>query len=88
MNKRKALDLFLAAVIFACAGITTVYVSDLVLGILKIERWTAAYFVLIPVIIMPSHNILLLFYSFLFGRFNYFWEKEKMLLKKLINLFK
>jgi hypothetical protein len=83
MSKRKIIDFALVMVIFAFAGMTTVYVSDFFLGLLKVKRWTPEYFMLIPVIIMPSHNILLLFYSFLFGRFNYFWEREKKLFRKI-----
>lgn len=87
MNKRKAADFVLVMVIFALAGMSTVYISDFVLGILKVERWTPGYFALIPFVIMPSHNILLLVYAFLFGRFNYFWEKEKKILRKIRCLF-
>jgi hypothetical protein len=83
MFKRKALDFVVVMIIFSCAGLSTVYFSDYVLGMLQVKRWTPEYFMLIPVVIMPSHNILLLFYSFLFGKFNYFWEREKKLFRTI-----
>jgi hypothetical protein len=83
MSKRKLLDLVLVLVIFALAGLTTVYVSDFILNIFKVQRWTPAYFVLLLLVMTPLHNVLLLFYAFLFRRFDYFWEKEKKMFKKI-----
>jgi predicted Na+-dependent transporter len=84
MNKRKAADLAIVMIVFSLAGLSTMYISDFILSALSIRRWTPAYFVLLPLVLMPAHNILLLFFSTFFGRFNYFWEREKKMVRFIL----
>jgi predicted Na+-dependent transporter len=84
MNKKKAADFTIVMIVFALAGITTMYVSDFILSALDIRRWSTAYFLLIPFVLTPAHNVLLLFYAAFFGRFSYFWEREKKIISFLL----
>jgi hypothetical protein len=86
MNRRKVIDFILVIVVFSLAGLTTMYVSDFILSAFEIRRWSAAYFLLFPVVLMPAHNILLLFYSSFFGKFSYFWEREKKFFRFILRL--
>jgi hypothetical protein len=86
MNKRKAADLIIVIIVFSLSGLTTMYISDYLLSALDVKRWTAAYFLLLPFVLTPAHNILLLFYASFFGRFKYFWEREKKLLRFLLRI--
>jgi hypothetical protein len=81
MNKRKAADFAIILIVFALAGITTMYLSDYILSAFSIRRWSVAYFLLLPFVLTPAHNVLLLFYAAFFGRFNYFWEREKKIVR-------
>jgi hypothetical protein len=77
MNRRKVIDFILVIVVFSLAGLTTMYVSDFILSAFEIRRWSAAYFLLFPVVLMPAHNILLLFYSSFFGEVQLLLGKGK-----------
>jgi energy-coupling factor transporter transmembrane protein EcfT len=84
MNKKRAADFLVIIIVFSIAGITTMYISDFILSALNIRRWSPAYFLLIPFVLMPLHNILLLFYSAFFGKFGYFWEREKKIVRFIL----
>jgi manganese efflux pump family protein len=86
MNKRKAADFIIVMIVFSLAGITTMYISDYILSALSIRRWTTAYLLLFPFVLTPAHNVLLLFYAAFFGRFKYFWEREKKLLRFIFRI--
>jgi hypothetical protein len=70
-------------VVFALTGCTVYLIKLPLLRLLfagEIALWAR---ILYYVIILPVYNILLLFYGYLFGQFNFFWEFEKRSFKKL-----
>ena len=51
----------------------------------EIPLWAkAAYYILI----LPIYNLVLLFYGFIFGQFNFFLEFERRFFKRVTSLFK
>ncbi len=38
-------------------------------------------------LILPLYQLFLLVYGFIFGQFSFFWEKEKMLLRRMRKAF-
>ncbi|GJM29441.1 MAG: hypothetical protein DHS20C17_20760 [Cyclobacteriaceae bacterium] len=78
----------LILIVFALTGMTVVWVRPVIFDLLGIQNangWikTVSYLVLV----FPLYQGLLLFYGFVFGQFNFFWEKEKKLAKAVMRLF-
>lgn len=73
---------------FALTGTTIVWLMRPLLRFLfgnEIPMWVkGAYYVLI----LPIYNIVLLFYGFVFGQFNFFLEFEKRFFRKMASLFR
>ena len=64
--------------VFACTGTTVTLIARPLLRFIflpeEIPIWaTLTYYVLV----LPIYNLFLLFYGFLFGQFNFFWNFEK-----------
>jgi hypothetical protein len=38
-------------------------------------------------LVLPLYQIILLMYGFIFGQFNFFWEKEKQIFRRIGSLF-
>ena len=73
---------------FALTGTTIVWLMKPLLRFLfgnEIPLWAkAAYYVLI----LPIYNLVLLFYGFIFGQFNFFLEFEKRFFRRIVSLFR
>lgn len=73
---------------FALTGTTIVWLMKPLLHFLfgnEIPMWAkGAYYVLI----LPIYNIVLLFYGFVFGQFNFFLEFEKRFFRRMVSLFR
>ena len=75
-------------VVFACTGFTVLYLMRPILYFLfghHIPGWAR---VLYYIFILPIYNLILLFYGFVFGQFNFFWEFEKKSFKRIASMFK
>lgn len=78
-------QIILILVVFACTGMSVLYVEGWahhLLGIPPGLDWYARV-LLFVVLTLPLYNVLLLFYGFLFGQFRFFWNYEKQMLRKL-----
>lgn len=76
-------------IVFACTGLTIVYLKGPVLRALAGEPpFSATATILYYVFILPVYNIILLAYGFIFGQFRFFWEFEKRFVKRLISIFR
>src|SRR5688572_33459550 len=65
-------------IVFACTGFTVLFLKRPLFNYLyeagEIPWWaTVLYYVLI----LPVYNVILLFYGFVFGQFQFFWNFEK-----------
>ena len=82
-------DVILIMIVFSLAGASIGFFRRPIFHWLGITEHTAlwikilAYIPLIP----PIYQINLLFYGFIFGQFDFFWEKEKRLMKFLSKIF-
>lgn len=84
------LQVVLVLVVFACTGFTILFVKNPILNFFGIERGGGQGFintVLYLILILPLYQIFLLIYGFIFGQFNFFWEKEKQIFRRIRNLF-
>jgi len=78
----------LILIVFAMTGMTVVWIRPIIFKVLGIENasgWlkTVSYLMLV----FPLYQGLLLVYGFVFGQFNFFWEKEKKMAKALRRFF-
>jgi hypothetical protein len=71
-------DYLLILVVFAVTGSTAAVVGRWLMPFTGLEGgWQ--YVVVYILLITPIYQVLLLGYAFLFGKFHYFWEKQKKL---------
>ena len=81
-------DFFAIMIVFSLAGMAIPYFRKPIFHQLGITEHThlwikiLAYIPLIP----PVYQLNLLLFGFLFGQFDFFWEKEKRLGRFLLNL--
>lgn len=70
---------------FACAGCTVLIIKKPIFTFLNLQAYQGSWlFWLFYLLIMfPLYQGLLLGYACIFGQFNYFWEKEKKLFKRI-----
>lgn len=75
-------------IVFACTGTTVWYIKEPILHYLfeggEMPLWASISY---WIIILPVYNILLLFYGFIFGQFQFFWTFEKRLARSIISFF-
>jgi hypothetical protein len=73
-------------VVFACTGFTILFIKNPILNFFGIERGGGQGFVntvLYLLLVLPLYQIFLLIYGFIFGQFNFFWEKEKQIFRRI-----
>lgn len=77
-------------VVFACTGFTILFIKNPILDFFGIERGGGQGFVntvLYLLLVLPLYQIFLLIYGFIFGQFDFFWEKEKQILQRISSAF-
>ncbi len=78
-------------VVFACTGFTILFVKNPILDFFGVERGGERSFintVFYLILVLPLYQIFLLIYGFIFGQFKFFWEKEKLIFKRIGGVFK
>ena len=78
-------------VVFACTGFTILFVKNPILDFFGVERGGERSFintVLYLILVLPLYQIFLLIYGFIFGQFKFFWEKEKLIFRRIAGVFK
>lgn len=78
-------------VVFACTGFTILFIKNPVLDFFGVERGGDRSFintVLYLILVLPLYQIFLLIYGFIFGQFKFFWEKEKLIFRRITGVFK
>lgn len=73
-------------VVFACTGFTVMYTKRWMAQWLNIES-TWATWIFNILVILPLYQVILLMYGWIFGQFQFFWNFEKKMFRRLMNLF-
>ncbi|MDP5170929.1 MAG: hypothetical protein NWR72_11845 [Bacteroidia bacterium] len=75
--KPQGWDYVIILTVFAFTGTTAAFAPRFLMPLTGLDSgfW---YWVVYFVLITPVYQVLLLMYAFLFGKFSYFYEKEKM----------
>jgi hypothetical protein len=87
LSKKGFLDFLLIIIIFACTGTTTVFITALITNLFGLEKWSLPYILLYIFLIFPLYQFLLLVYAFIFRRFDYFFGRQKKIVKRIGSLF-
>jgi len=88
-NIKSNWDVLLILIVFSLAGMFILYERRPIFQILGIESDTPLWIktcVYIP-IVFPLYQLNLLIFGFLLGQFEFFWEKEKALLRFITRRF-
>lgn len=78
-------QVWIILLVFACTGTTSVYIKKPIFQLLGIDTHTAWYWRTFwwIIIVLPTYQILLLLYGFVFGQFRFFLNFEKRLFRRL-----
>lgn len=87
-QRPKGKDYAIILLVFAVTGSTAAIFPRWIMPWTGLESGTFAYVVAYFVLITPIYQVLLLAYAFLFGKFQYFWDKQKKIGRWLISPFR
>lgn len=79
---KSAWQVVLVLLVFACTGITVMFLKDPVIDFFTGGEKSVWFTVIYYLLILPIYNIILLIYGFIFGQFSFFWEFEKRMFKR------
>lgn len=94
LKERWGLDSFwqvlVVLIVFAVTGMSVLYVRQFAFELLGIGEQTPFWLKTMAwlVVVLPSYQVLLLFFGFLFGQFDFVWRFEKRSVRKLMSLWK
>lgn len=74
---------FMVMVVFALTGTTAAWLTAEITGWLRIEKFSFAWWTLKVGMLLIGYQILLLFYGFVFGQFDFFWHYERKILSHM-----
>ncbi|MBC7923655.1 MAG: prolipoprotein diacylglyceryl transferase [Ferruginibacter sp.] len=86
---RNAGQVVIILVVFACTGITAMYIKRPVFAWLGVGEATPGWLKALIYIftVLPAYQVFLLGYGFLFGQFAFFWNFEKRFFGRIGKLF-
>ena len=87
LTKNNITNSIIIIIIFACTGVTSVYVSSFIVNSFGMEKWSLHYILVYIFLIVPVYHLLLLGYALLFGKFNYFWGRAKTVVNRIAEWF-
>ncbi len=74
---KSAFQVIIILIVFACTGFSVMFLKPVITDIIYHGGKSTWFSILYWILIFPVYNILLLFYGFIFGQFQFFWEFEK-----------
>ncbi len=80
---RKTIDFIIIMVVFAVTGSTTAFLSGVIMTAIGVESWTIQYILFYIILIFPIYQTLILIFAFMFGKFNFFYSKQKLMFSKV-----
>jgi len=88
-NLKSLGQVILVLIVFACTGMTVLFIKEPIFDLLGISMENGGFWktLLYLLFVLPIYQAFLLIYGFIFGQFNFFWEKEKQFIQKVGKLF-
>ena len=85
---RRTVDIVFILIVFSLAGMSIVYVRVPVFEVLGIgDTHIVIKTIVYLLIVFPTYQFFLLFFGLLFGQFQFFWDKEKKMIRWISNKF-
>jgi hypothetical protein len=83
------MQVLLVLLVFSLTGSSVVYLRKALFTLMGFDADTAFWLKTVTYIlfVLPSYQVLLLVYGFIFGQFNFFWNKEKKMFNNIKKLF-
>jgi hypothetical protein len=86
---KNAFQVVIILLVFACTGFSVLFLKRPLFAYLFPDGIipsgaTIVYYILI----LPVYNLILLFYGFIFGQFEFFWNFEKRFFDRIFSIFK
>tara|TARA_B100001173_G_scaffold79763_1_gene68092 strand:+ start:55 stop:351 length:297 start_codon:yes stop_codon:yes gene_type:complete len=85
-NLKSNFQLFIILIVFAITGSSSLYISKPLMEFLSVSTDSMniiSYWILRFIIVTLVYQFVLLVVAFVFGQFNWFWNFEKKMLKKM-----
>jgi len=79
----KVVHVILVLLVFTCTGLSVARIGSWLAQWAGFERFSLSYWLMWIVALLPLYNVLLLCFAFLFGKFRYFREKQRRMLRKV-----
>ena len=81
---KNAFQVIVVLLVFSCTGFTVLFIKQPVLALIAPpEERTWLFSAIYYLLILPIYNVILLFYGFIFGQFDFFWDFEKRMLNRI-----
>ncbi|MEL6133894.1 MAG: DUF6787 family protein [Bacteroidota bacterium] len=75
-KKQKGWDYAIILIVFAVTGSTAAIFPRWLMPLTQLEKGVT-YYIVYFLLVTPIYQVLLLGYAFIFGKFDYFWDKQK-----------
>ncbi|WP_194973640.1 DUF6787 family protein [Aquiflexum lacus] len=84
-NLKSLRQVVLVLIVFALTGFTILFIKKPIFDFLGISMERGGFWktVLYLLLVLPLYQIILLMWGFVFGQFDFFWEKEKQFLRRI-----
>jgi len=79
-----ASQVFIILIVFACTGFTVMFLKKPIVAFFVGDGEKSVLFsVIYYILILPVYNIILLCYGTIFGQFNFFWNFERRMFRRM-----
>ncbi|MCH7404435.1 DUF6787 family protein [Belliella aquatica] len=71
--------------VFALTGFTILFIKKPIFDLLGVNMESGGFWktILYLLLVLPLYQVVLLFWGFLLGQFDFFWEKEKQIFRRI-----
>jgi hypothetical protein len=79
-------QLFIILFVFSITGFSSLFIAKPILAFIGLTQETTSPWIYRPlrlVLIFPFYQLLIIFYGWLFGQFQFFWNFEKKMLRRM-----
>jgi hypothetical protein len=88
-NVKNGIDVLIILVVFACTGFSILYVKRFLFDLAGLSDATPAWirWAVNIIFILPLYQAVLLAWGWVWGKFDFFWEFEKRMFRRIGMLF-
>jgi len=89
-NVKNSWDVLIILAVFACTGFSVLYVKRWLFDVIGLTKQSPAWirWMVNILIVLPLYQVILLFWGWIWRKFDFFWEFEKRMFSRIAGLFK